>query len=98
MRAMDAQIGRWRETREGLEIVDEMGLVIVSAIHGDARPINLPLAVDLLHYLLETDDPAVQLWRQADFISKHIDKSPLAQARPLADGRDRQRLRVLEGS
>jgi hypothetical protein len=58
VRAVDAEVGRWTKARKGPEIVDEMGLVVVPTICGNARPINLPLAVDLLHYLLEANDPA----------------------------------------
>ena len=74
------QVSRRGKTRKGLEVVDEMGLIVVAARGGDVGPIDLPLAMDPLHHVLETGDTAKQLRRQADLVAEYLNEAPLAPA------------------
>lgn len=54
-------VARGAEAGEGVEVVREMGLIVVATGEGELGPVDVGAAVDLLDGLLETVDAAVEL-------------------------------------
>ena len=65
---------------KSLEIVDEMGLIEVSAACGDIYPVKLTTPVDLLQDLLEPAHSAEKLRCKSHFIREKLDKAARADA------------------
>ncbi len=74
------QIRRRSHPRERLEIVDEVGLVVVAAVEGDLGPVHTGFAVDTFEDALEAADTAEGLGRQTDLVAKQLDEAALAEA------------------
>ena len=71
-----------RESGELTEIVDEMGLVVVSTVQRHIDPVNVSRAVYGLEYPLESSDPAKRFRCQARGQLKP--QFPPAESRKLA--------------
>ena len=61
------------------ELVNEVGLVEVPALHGKLRPVDLWGVPRRCDRVLEPLHASEELRCQANFCGKHLDKSPLAQ-------------------
>ena len=70
VRGVRRQIRRRVDPGKCAEIVDEMRLVVVSAVERDLRPINGTAALDDVQYLLKASHAAEKLWRQPDLLFK----------------------------
>jgi len=58
--AMGCGVGSGAEAGEGVEVVGEVGLVVVAAGEGELGPVDVGAAMDLLDRLLEALDAAVE--------------------------------------
>lgn len=77
------QVGRRIEAGKGLEVANEMGLIVIPTGQGDLRPFDtLPItaAVDQLYNFLKPPHPAEKFRRQPDLLAEKLDEAPLAQA------------------
>src|SRR5437588_13079199 len=68
------------ETREKLEIVNEVGLIIEAAILRNDRPIHLFALLDFADCFLEADDSQISLGSDANLPLEHADKMLLRVA------------------
>lgn len=83
------------ETGEGLEVMDKMRLVEITASQGDIGPIERLSAADAVQDLLEALDSAKQLRRQPNFGPEKLDKPPPAETDLFDDVADRARVRPI---
>ena len=60
------------------KVVDEMGLIKITAVGSQCRPIYDLFPADHAQGLLKPADATKQLWGQSDFIAKDLDEPPLA--------------------
>ena len=74
------EVGGGGHAGEGLEVVDEMGLVVVAAIERDLCPIDLPGAVYRVEGLLEAAHAAEGFRRESDLLAKDFDEAARAEA------------------
>src|SRR5712664_3445846 len=70
VRGVRRQIRRRVDPGKCAEIVDEMRLVVVSAVERDLRPINGAAALDDVQHFLKAPHAAEKLWRQPDLLFK----------------------------
>ena len=88
------EVGGGGHAGEGLEVVDEMGLVVVAAIECDLCPIDLPGAMYRVEGLLEAAHAAEGFRRESDLLAKELDETARAEAdffRECSDGGDVRR-------
>jgi len=67
------------ETRENLEIMNQMRLVEVAARHRNIRPIRRGIASRQVNGPLKTLNATEQLRRNTDLLGKYLDEMPLTQ-------------------
>jgi hypothetical protein len=65
-------IAGWAEAGEGVEVVGEVGLVVVAADEGELGPVDVGAAVHELDGLLETLDAAVEFGGDADLFAEEL--------------------------
>ena len=69
-------ISRRTQPGKSAKVVDEMGLIEVTALQCDIRPIHIPAHPHLAQHSLEAPHAAVQFRRQPNLVVEHIDKTP----------------------
>ena len=74
------QIFGGSDAGERLEVVNEVRLVIVTAVQCQMRPIDLAEGMRRANDSLKPADAAEKFRRQADLIVKHFDESALAKS------------------
>jgi len=87
--ALSCGVERGAEAGEGVEVVDEVGLVVIAAGEGELGPVDVVAAVHVLDSLLEALDAAVEFGRDADVIAEELGEAAWADshvAGELADG------------
>jgi len=65
---------------ERLEVVNEVGLVIVTAVQRQLRPMDIAEGMRRANDSLKPTDAAETFRRQADFIAEYCDKPALAES------------------
>ena len=73
------QVSRGCDSSEGLKVVDKVRLIIVTAVEGQADPINFVGDVDGLHHLLKAADPGEEFGRQSNLLVKKLYEAALAE-------------------
>jgi hypothetical protein len=78
--AVGCGVAGWAEAGEGLEVVGEVGLVVVAAGKGELGPVDVGSAVEELDGLLEALDAAVELGGDADLLAEELGEAAGADA------------------
>ena len=65
---------------KGLEVVNEVRLVEISARGCDIHPIYILGHSHVLEYFLKPPDAAEQLWRKTDLLAEDLDEAACAEA------------------
>jgi len=73
-------IGSGIDSGKGVEIVGEMGLVVIAAAERQFRPSYIGAAVQSAHGDLEAANPAPHFRGEADMFSKHLGESALTES------------------
>ena len=73
---------------EGLEVVGEVGLVVVAAGEGEFGPVDVGAAVEELDGLLEALDAAVEFGGDADLLAELLGETARAEADVAGEGGD----------
>jgi len=73
-------IGHRIEAGEGLKIVNEMCLVIITTGQSDIDPVDSPTFPDEAQHALEAADAAELFGRQPDFVTKNLYEPPLTDS------------------
>ena len=68
------------KAREIAEIVDEVRLVVIAALHGDVRPVRFGVPAQQAAGVLKTSNPLVRLGRKADLRLEELDEPAVAGA------------------
>ena len=72
-------IPRGRKPRKALEIMDEVGLIVVTAIECNLCPFRVSRRMDGSEHALKAAHPAERLGRKSSLIVKELRKPPVAQ-------------------
>src|SRR5207302_6267657 len=84
--ARGSGIVRGAEAGEGVEVVGEVGLVVVAAGEGKLGPVDVGAAVDELDGLLETLDAAVEFGGDADLLAELLGEAAGADTDVAGEG------------
>jgi len=84
--------GRRRQAREGLEVVDQVSLVEITAVNRQLAPVHEAGVVRGSDRALKAPDAAEDLRRQAHFSGEQLDEAALAEAGCRADVGDSARM------
>jgi hypothetical protein len=79
------KIGRSHGAKRA-EVIDQMGLVIVTVRRCGRRPIDFSIRREGRHCSLKTADALKEFRRQADLLAKNPAESPLTESYFLQDG------------
>src|SRR6266853_2105271 len=79
---------RGAEAGEGVEVVGEVGLVVVAAGEGELGPVDVGSAVDELDGLLEALDAAVEFGGDADLLAEELGEAARADSDVAGEGGD----------
>src|SRR5207302_3946272 len=85
--AGDGVVGR-ADAGKGVEVVGEVGLVVVAAGEGEFGPVDVGAAVDEQDGLLEALDAAVEFGGDADLFAELLGQAAGADADVAGEGRD----------
>src|SRR5262245_44859319 len=96
----DLEIGCRAEAAKRLEIANEMRLVVVTAVQGDAHPLDPRRTPERPQHSLEASDSAEQLGRQPHLRLEQLDQPLRAETDSpgdFSDGWRRPSLELLQG-
>lgn len=79
VRRCHGQVGSWRDSGEGLKVVNEVGLVIVAAVERDLGPFHFVHLMQRMQYQLETAHAAIHFGRKPDLLPEKRNETPLAE-------------------
>ena len=85
MRSSSVKIAAWGESRECPEIVNEVRLVVISALERNLRPVHLSLPVNGSQHVLEAAHTAEDFRGQSDLPPEQFNEPSGAQPDALAD-------------
>jgi hypothetical protein len=86
--AVGGGVVRGAEAGEGVEVVGEVGLVVVAAGEGEFGPVDVGAAVHELDGLLEALDAAVEFGGDADLLAEELGEAAGADADVAGEGGD----------
>src|SRR5262249_2476700 len=80
----DDEIIRRREPGKRAEFIDEMGLIVISAVQSYVRPVHVSAGGSASDRLAEAHESAICFWRQSHLFAEDLYEAALARADPVA--------------